>query len=87
MLYQPSEKDSIDVRFDTATLLRADKQSLANYYNTLFNIGAITGNEIRKQLDYPAIEGGDEAFVQVNLMSLKNAANNIPTNNAITQIE
>ena len=45
------------------TLLRADKQSLANYYNTLFNIGAITGNEIRKQLDYPAIEGGDEAFV------------------------
>ena len=86
-LYKPSEKDSIDVRFDTATLLRADKQSLANYYNTLFNIGAITGNEIRKQLDYPAIEGGDEAFVQVNLMSLKNAANNIPTNNAITQIE
>lgn len=24
-LYKPSEKDSIDVRFDTATLLRADK--------------------------------------------------------------
>nr|DAJ35438.1 MAG TPA: Portal Protein [Caudoviricetes sp.]DAV98932.1 MAG TPA: Portal Protein [Caudoviricetes sp.] len=35
-LYKPSERDNIDVRFNTATLLRADKQSLASYYNTLF---------------------------------------------------
>ena len=82
-LYKPSEKDSIDVRFDTATLLRADKQSLANYYQTLFNIGVVSANEIRKQLDLPAVDGGDSHFVQVNLMELKNAANNIPTNNAI----
>ncbi len=82
-LYKPSEKDFIDVRFDTATLLRADKQSLANYYSTLFNIGVITDNEIRKELDLPAIEGGDEAFVQVNLMALKNAVNNTPSNKAV----
>lgn len=47
-LYKPSEKDSIDVRFDTAMLLRADKQSLANYYQTLFNIGVVSPNDIRK---------------------------------------
>ncbi len=46
-LYKPSEKDSIDVKFNTASLLRADKQSLANYYNTLFQIGALTVNELR----------------------------------------
>ena len=46
--YKPSEKDSIDVRFDTAMLLRADKQSLANYYQTLFNIGVVSPNDIRK---------------------------------------
>ena len=82
-LYKPSERSRIDVRFDTSVLLRADKQSLANYYNTLFNIGVVSANEIRKQLDLPAIDGGDSHFIQVNLMEIKNAANNIPSNNNI----
>lgn len=83
-LYKPSEKDYIDVRFDTATLLRADKQSLANYYNTLFNIGVVSVNDIRKELDMQSVEGGNTHFVQVNLMALDKAAENMPTNNAIT---
>lgn len=83
-LYKPSERSRIDVRFDTSVLLRADKQSLANYYNTLFNIGVVSANEIRKQLDLPAVEGGDSHFVQVNLMEIKNAANNVPSNNNIS---
>ena len=82
-LYKPSEKDYIDVRFDTATLLRADKQSLANYYNTLFNIGVVSVNDIRKELDMQSVEGGNTHFVQVNLMALDKAAENMPTNNAI----
>ena len=82
-LYKPSEKDNIDVRFDTSRLLRADKQSLANYYNTLFNIGVVSCNEIRKEIDLPSIEGGDSHFVQVNLMEVKNAASNVPSNNNI----
>ena len=75
-IYKPSEKDSIDVRFDTARLLRADKQSLANYYNTLFNIGVVSANDIRKELDLYAVEGGDTHFVQCNLTNIKTAANN-----------
>ena len=74
-LYKPSEKDSIDVRFDTSSLLRADKAALASYYNTLFNIGVISPNEIRRQLDLPAIENGDETFVQVNIQPLNKAIN------------
>ena len=77
-LYKPSERESIDVRFDTAALLRADKQSLANYYNTLFQIGAITPNEIRRDLDLPQLEDGNETYVQVNMMSLKKM-NQTPT--------
>lgn len=72
-LYKPSERNSIDVRFDTSVLLRADKASLANYYNTLFQIGVITPNEIRKALDLEAIENGDHTFVQVNIQTLNNA--------------
>ena len=86
-LYKPSEKDSIDVRFDTARLLRADKQSLANYYNTLFNIGVVSANDIRRELDMQAIEGGDTHFVQCNLSNIAVAANNKPTDNRITNEE
>lgn len=82
-LYKPSEKESIDVRFDTSRLLRADKQSLASYYNTLFNIGVVSLNEIRKELDLAAVEGGDNHFIQVNMMEINKAAQNIPSNNAI----
>ena len=62
-IYKPSEKESIDVRFDTSRLLRADKQSLANYYSTLFNIGVVSPNEIRREIDLPSIEGGNNHFV------------------------
>lgn len=78
-LYKPSEKDSIEVRFDTSRLLRADKQSLANYYNTLFNIGVVSCNEIRREIDLPSVEGGDAHFVQCNLMEIAKASNNTPT--------
>ncbi|MBQ5865023.1 MAG: phage portal protein, partial [Bacteroidales bacterium] len=78
-LYKPSEKDNLEVRFDTSRLLRADKQSLANYYNTLFNIGVVSCNEIRREIDLPYVEGGDAHFVQCNLMEISNAANNTPT--------
>lgn len=81
-LYKPSEKESIDVRFDTSRLLRADKQSLASYYNTLFNIGVVSLNEIRKELDLAAVEGGDNHFIQVNMMEVNKAAQNEPSNNA-----
>ena len=82
-LYKPSEKDTIDVRFDTSRLLRADKQSLATYYSTLFNIGVVSCNEIRKEIDLPYIEGGDSHFVQVNLMEVKKASQNVPSDNRI----
>ena len=70
-LYKPSERNFIDVRFDTSVLLRADKASLAAYYNTLFNIGAITQNEIRQTLDMQPLADGDDAFIHVNMQPLK----------------
>lgn len=65
--------DNVDVKFDVSQLLRTDKQSLASYYNTLFNIGAISVNEIRREIDLPKIKGGDNNFVQVNLQTLSAA--------------
>lgn len=62
-----------DVRFDVSQLLRADKAALASYYSTLFQIGAIAPNEIRREIDLPRTEGGEEKFVQVNMQPLKKA--------------
>lgn len=80
-LYKPSERKNIEVKFDTSTLLRADKVSQASYYNTLFQIGAISINEIRKNLNLPALKDGDNTFVQVNLQTLNQAAYKVDNSN------
>lgn len=76
--------EDIDVRFDVSQLLRADKQSLANYYSTLFQIGAISPDEIRREIDLPPVDGGELNFVQVNLSPLKFAGEK-PVNEQKTQ--
>lgn len=63
------------MRFDTNQLLRGDKAAQAQFYNTLFSIGAITPNEIRREVDLPPLEGGNTTFVQVNLQTLDRAVN------------
>ena len=83
-LYKPSEKEHIDVRFDTAVLLRVDKNSQAEYYNKLFYMGVYSSNEIRRELDLPAVEGGDTYCVQSNLMSLENVKNIVPSNKNVS---
>lgn len=70
-LFRPSERDIMDVRFDTAILLRTDKASLANYWSTLFNMGALQPNDIRLELDLPPIEGGDNAFLNLAMAPIK----------------
>ena len=73
-LFRADEKWHIDVRFDTAALLRADTSSRAAYYNTMYNMGAISANEVRAEMGLPPIDYGDEHFIQVNLQTLANAA-------------
>lgn len=70
-LYRPSEKQNIKIEFDTNMLLKADKSAQATYYNTLYNIGAITPNEIRKENNLPAMKGGDKLMTQVNMTTLE----------------
>lgn len=79
--------DNIDVRFDTSQLLRADKNSLASYYTQLFNIGVMSPNEIRKELDLTDTEEGNNYYLQSNLMTMKAINNNVPANSAIVNEE
>ena len=72
-LFRDDEKYRIDVRFDTAALLRADMNSRANFVNTMFNMGAMSVNEVRAEMGMPPIENGNTHFLQVNLQTLDNA--------------
>lgn len=74
-LLLPSERTKYDVQFNVEALLRVDKNSLAEYYQKLFNVGAITINEIRRELNLPKIENGDLNFLQVNINSVDNIIN------------
>ena len=78
-LFREDEKWRIDVRFDVSALLRADMSSRATFMQSLFNMGAMSANEVRADLGLPPIDGGDEHFVQVNLQTLKAATTTPPT--------
>lgn len=76
-LYKPSERKSIEVKFDRSELLSADKAAQSAYYKNLFDVGAITPNEIRKVNGLPPLANGDQTFVQVNTHTLANAIKDI----------
>lgn len=66
------QEDNLDIKFDVTELLRTDKKSQAEYLTKMFNLGTMSPNEIRKELDMEPIDGGDIHVAQVNLTSIKN---------------
>lgn len=54
-------------------LLRADAASRGSYYREMFNIGAMSINEIREKEDMDPVDGGDIHLVPMNMTSLENA--------------
>jgi HK97 family phage portal protein len=69
-LFKP--EDHLDVKFDVNELLRTDKKSQGEYFTKMFNLGVLSQNDIRKELDMDEVEGGDIHVAQVNLTSIKN---------------
>lgn len=56
-------EDNIFIDLDEREFLRTDSQSTANYYVTLVNAGVLSRNEVREQLGYNKVEGGDELAI------------------------
>lgn len=80
-LFLPSENGKVKAEFNTSALLRTDKTASSNYWKTMFNIGAATPNEVRRENNLPRLENGDQAFVQVNVQTLERAITEPITNN------
>ena len=56
-------------------LLRGDSASRSAYYTAMFQIGAMSPNDIRELENQNPVEGGDTHFVQLNMVPVE-AANN-----------
>jgi HK97 family phage portal protein len=54
-------------------ILRADTAARGDFYTKMFNVGALSVNEIRAYEDKDPIEGGDIHLVPLNMTSLENA--------------
>ena len=67
-----NREDNMDIKFDVNELLRTDKKSQAEYFQKLFNMGTMSPNDIRKELDMEPVDGGDIKVALVNLTSIKN---------------
>ena len=74
-LFLPSEIEVGSIKFDTEEFLRSDNKTKAEYYKTLWQIGAISINEIRAYLDLNSIQDGDLHYVPANLVTLENSKN------------
>lgn len=66
-------KQKLYFAFNDNALLRADVKARSEFYKSLFNIGAITPNEIRAKEDMPPKKGGDELYVQGAIVPLEDA--------------
>ena len=72
-VFLKSERGNVIAEFDTSAILRTDKAAQASFYKELSYVAGITPNETRRELGYPRLDGGDKAFVQVNMQTLDNA--------------
>lgn len=54
-------------------LLRGNSKDRAEFYSKMFNIGAMSINEIREKEDLNPVEGGDVHLVPLNMTTLENA--------------
>lgn len=61
-LFKPSERN-LKVELDETYILKTDKTALANYYGSLLDKGVLCINEVRKELGYSEVEGGDKHLI------------------------
>jgi len=54
-------------------LLRGDVESRTTFYREMWNLGALSVNEIREYEDMNPVEFGDKRFVQLNMTTLEKA--------------
>jgi len=67
-LFTAAERKRYYTKFSVTALLRGDAAARSAYYTGLWNIGAMSQNEIRALEELNPVEGGDQHFVPMNMI-------------------
>lgn len=81
-LLKPSERN-LKIKLDTNALIKTDKSATASYYSTLLDKGVMCVNEVRKELGYNKIEGGEKhiiPFTDISQNMINNEATKVEEN-------
>lgn len=75
-LLSDEERNEYFAEFNIEGILRADATTRAAFYTSLWNLGALSANEIREKENMNPLDeaGADLHFVQLNMQTLENAA-------------
>jgi len=70
------EDDDLYVLMDSRGLMRGDSAARANYFSTLFQLGSLSPNDVRRLEDMDPIDdpAADNYYVQLNMAPLSQAA-------------
>lgn len=77
-LLAPAERRALYPEFNRGALLRADSQGRAEFYSKVFQLGAITPNQIADRENLPRFEGGDQRFVNSTYVPIEAAGRRPP---------
>lgn len=70
----PSQRSRYFTQFEVKGLLRGDTAARTAFYKQMFDVGAYSPNDILEHEDEQPVEGGDQRFVQLNLVPLDKVA-------------
>jgi HK97 family phage portal protein len=80
-LLTSKEQNKLSANFSTNKLLKGDTATRTSYYNTMRQNGVMSTNDIRDLEDMNRIPpelGGDEYYINGNMITLANAKGNLP---------
>lgn len=81
LLTREERQNGVYVSFNLESLLRADSQGRAKFYQVMTLIGAMTINEVRRLENLPPVDGGDTPRIQMQNVPITDADNGIVGDN------
>lgn len=73
-LLDEEEQETLFFKFNLSALLRSDVAARGAFYNTLFQMGSMSPNDVRALEEMNPVEGGDQRFVPLNMVPLDKAS-------------
>ena len=71
LTYNEQTRQNLYFKHIVEGLLRGDAKSRADFYKTMFSIGAMSLNEIREKEDMNPIDDGDKHYVPLNMKAIE----------------